>query len=97
MVTGLELFTAYFHEFEDRYVLIGGAACSVLMEEVGLDFRATKDLDIVLCVEAIDGKFVQTFWEFIRLGGYQNQQISTGKKIFYRFDHPANPAYPFIA
>jgi hypothetical protein len=27
-------------------VLIGGGACDVLMEEAGLEFRATKDLDL---------------------------------------------------
>jgi hypothetical protein len=32
--------------------LIGGTACIVIMQEAGLDFRATKDLDIVLYVEA---------------------------------------------
>ena len=29
-------------------VLIGGAACDLLFGEAGQDFRATKDLDLVL-------------------------------------------------
>ena len=44
---GLDRFKAHFEPFADRYVLIGGTACTLVMEEVGLEFRATKDLDIV--------------------------------------------------
>jgi hypothetical protein len=47
MVNGLERFKQYFAPYINQYVLIGGVACSVLMEEAGLDFRATKDLDII--------------------------------------------------
>ncbi|HEX3675870.1 MAG TPA: hypothetical protein VHU79_00535, partial [Sphingomicrobium sp.] len=35
-------------------MLIGGGACELLMGDVGVAFRATKDLDIVLIVEALD-------------------------------------------
>lgn len=44
MVRGLNRFKAHFESFSDRYVLIGGTACSLAMEEVGLEFRATRDL-----------------------------------------------------
>lgn len=64
------------------------------MEEVGLDFRATKDLDIVLYVEALDVGFVSVFWDFIKEGDYQNRQQSTGKDLFYRFYSPRNHDYP---
>ena len=39
MVTGLELFKTRFSDFADQYVLIGGAACTVAMQNVGVDFR----------------------------------------------------------
>jgi hypothetical protein len=64
------------------------------MEEAGLDARATKDLDIVLCLEALDPGFVATFWEFVRLGGYQQQERGEGQRSFYRFQKPTDPAYP---
>lgn len=70
MIEGLERFRDHFREFTDQYVLIGGAACDLAMEAAGLPFRATKDLDIVLCVEALDAAFVEAFWEFINEGGY---------------------------
>jgi len=57
MVKGLDLFREHFREYTDRYVLIGGTSCDLTMEEVGLPFRATKDLDIVLCVEALENGF----------------------------------------
>lgn len=50
MVTGIESFREWFKEFEDQYVIIGGTACDILMTEEGLDFRATKDIDLVLIV-----------------------------------------------
>ncbi len=94
MVRGIELFKEYFANYTDKYILIGGAACTVLMEEAGLPFRATKDLDIVLCVEALDAEFVDAFWAFIKDGSYQNKQKSTGKKRFYRFSSPADETFP---
>ena len=46
MVRGLELFQNRFAKFVDQYVLIGGTAASLTMEQAGLDFRATKDLPL---------------------------------------------------
>ncbi|MCF8130727.1 MAG: hypothetical protein K9N10_19615 [Deltaproteobacteria bacterium] len=96
MVKGLDLFKIHFEDFADHYVLIGGAACYLGMTEAGLDFRVTKDLDIVLCMEAeaLDTVFVQAFWDFVRKGGYHNRQKSTGKKLFYRFYGPLNKDFP---
>lgn len=94
MVNGLALFKNHFSNHVHQYVLIGGTACTVLMEEAGLAFRATKDLDIVLYVEALERDFSGVFWEFVRMGGYRYHQKSTEKKTFYRFSHPSNPAFP---
>jgi hypothetical protein len=96
MVRGLDLFRTHFENHADHYVLIGGTACSLAMEEAGLEFRMTQDLDIVLCVEALDGNFVQAFWDFVHAGRYENQQKSTGKKLFYRFHDPEDKAYPVM-
>jgi predicted nucleotidyltransferase len=68
MVKGLEVFRDYFREYSDRSILIGGTACDLAMEEAGVAFRATQDLDIVLCVEALDKEFVKAFWAFVRAG-----------------------------
>lgn len=94
MVKGLEYFKKHFASYTDHYVLIGGTACSIIMRDFGLDFRATKDLDIVLYIEALTPEFVTAFWEFIKEGGYQNRQQSTGKEIFYRFYSPNVKDFP---
>jgi hypothetical protein len=94
MVKGLDLFRERFSGFADRYVLIGGAACDLIMSNAGLPFRATKDLDIVLCIEALDVAFAEAFWAFIAEGGYQIRETATGRKQFYRFQKPVNRAYP---
>jgi len=96
MVKGINRFKAHFENFSDRYVLIGGAACFLSLDEAGLDFRVTKDLDIVLCVEALDADFAKAFWDFINKGKYKNTQKSTGKKLFYRFYEPDDVSFPHM-
>ena len=96
MVEGLELFKTHFADFTDQYVLIGGAACTVAMENVGQEFRATKDLDIVLCVEVLDKNFATAFWQFVRDGQYEAQEKATGQRQFYRFMKPQTDGYPFM-
>lgn len=94
MVKGLDLFREHFRGFADRYVLIGGTACDLIMNDAGLPFRATKDLDIVLCVEALDPTFARAFWAFVTAGQYQLQEKATGQKRFYRFQKPGKGQYP---
>lgn len=96
MIRGLDIFRDHFAGFTDHYVLIGGAASDLVMDDAGVEFRATKDLDIVLCIEALDAEFAEAFWAFIKAGGYEIQERSTGKKVFYRFKKPGNEAYPFM-
>lgn len=95
MVKGLEVFQHWFAEYSNQYVLIGGTAATLTMEEAGLEFRATKDLDVVLHVEALTPQFGQSFWRFIEAGGYAIRQASeTGKPIFYRFQKPSDASFP---
>jgi hypothetical protein len=96
VVKGLDYFREYFKDFQDSYTLIGGVACDLAMAEAGIDFRATKDLDIVLCTEVLDSAFVAKFWEFVKEGGYEHKEKSTGDKQFYRFNKPSNPEFPFM-
>lgn len=96
MVNGLECFRKHFAPYVDQYVLIGGTACTVIMQEAGLDFRATKDLDIVLYVEVLHENFVKAFWQFVDEGGYRNKQYGTSKEIFYRFSSPGSKNYPVM-
>lgn len=94
MVRGLETFRRYFEGYENQYVLIGGAACDIVFESNETLFRATRDLDVVLIVEALTPAFGEKFWEFIRDGGYRNKATNGEKPQFYRFDKPEDDSYP---
>lgn len=96
MVNGLPRFQNHFRDYLDKYILIGGAACDTLMENAGLEFRGTKDLDIVLCVEVLDAAFVKHFWKFIEAGKYEIINKNSGEPCFYRFTEPVDSSYPAI-
>ncbi|WP_085647145.1 MULTISPECIES: hypothetical protein [unclassified Pseudomonas] len=97
-VKGLDVFGRHFREYRDRYVLIGGVASALAMEDAGESFRATKDLDIVLVIEALDAEFVAHFWDFIKAGGYEIRQRGGERPnpVFYRFQGPKDEAYPVM-
>lgn len=95
-MVGLKKFSSHFADYQDRYIVIGGAATWLVLDAAGLEPRATKDLDIVLCVEVLDANFGIAFWEFIRAGGYEIQEKSEGEKSFYRFRKPAQTDYPYM-
>lgn len=96
MVTGIDRFREWFRGYEDQYAIIGGTACDLLMNEDGMDFRATKDIDLVLIVEAITPDFGKRFWQFVKDAGYEHRNKSTGLPQFYRFSHPTVGGYPFM-
>ena len=96
MVNGLQTFQRHFAAFQDAYLLIGGCACDIHFEAFDLPFRTTKDLDIVLCVEALSDDFLRTFWQFVRQGGYETRLRGSGGRQFYRFAKPAQPDYPYM-
>lgn len=94
MVKGLDTFRRYFEEYENQYVLIGGAACDIVFASNDTSFRATRDLDMVLIVEALTLEFGEKFWEFIQDGKYRNKATNREKPQFYRFDKPEDDSYP---
>lgn len=94
MVRGINSFREWFRGYEEQYAIIGGAACDLLMTDEGLEFRATKDIDLVLIVEAIDADFGKKFWEYVVSAGYEHKNKSTGEPQFYRFAGPQTRDYP---
>lgn len=97
MVRGLTIFQEWFKDFEDQYVLIGGTAAWISMEEAGLPFRGTKDLDIVLHIEVLTPAFGEKFWDFVRVGGYLKKEGEPGKgPSVYRFHKPQDEEFPFM-
>lgn len=96
MVDGLEYFLASFAGYEGYFVLIGGTACDLWMGEFAIDFRATKDLDIVLLADSLPAAFFETFWAFIREGGYASIERSETRPSFYRFRKPTDARHPLM-
>lgn len=94
MVKGLDVFRKYFADYEEQYVLIGGAACDILFESNEVNFRATRDLDMVLIIEALTPEFGEKFWNFIIAGRYRNKATNGRKTQFYRFDKPEEDSFP---
>ena len=94
-VRGLERFRAHFSGHDGAYVLIGGIACHEWLAERRLTVRATKDMDMVLILEALTPAFVRHFWAFVRAGGYTVAQRSEGGRVYFRFKHPSQADYPY--
>lgn len=95
MVRGLEKFREYFRNYNGSYVIIGGTACDIAISDAGFTPRATKDMDIILIVEAISPAFVSKFWEFVNEGGYEIKEIGDKERKYYRFIKPSNVEYPY--
>ena len=96
MVRGLELFRQRFREFEGSFVLIGGAACDEWFTALGLTFRSTKDLDIVLIIEELVPDVIRGLRVFIAEGGYEIRHRITGTPVLYRFAKPTKAEFPFM-
>lgn len=94
MVRGIEKFKEYFTGFEGNYIIIGGTACDILEESAGQQPRATKDIDVILIVEALTSEFVKRFWEFVKDGQYTTRQHGNGKNEYFRFLKPHIEAFP---
>lgn len=71
MVVGFESFREAFKGYEDSYTIIGGTACDILMDKADLDFRATKDIDMILLIDSRVEEFAKVFWDYIKAGGYR--------------------------
>ena len=95
MVTGMESFVQKFRDYTDCYTIIGGTACEILMTEADTEFRATRDIDMVLIMEARYREFAKVFWEYILEGQYIFGWKNSDKVHFYRFTEPVQ-GYPYM-
>lgn len=93
MVKGMESFRNKFKDYSDCYTVIGGAACDILMSEADMEFRATKDIDIILILENRNKEFAKIFWEYILEGQYLCGWKNSQDMHFYRFTEPVE-GYP---
>ncbi|MDE6095285.1 MAG: hypothetical protein K2G52_03770 [Muribaculaceae bacterium] len=98
MVKGIEKFKEHFSKYQDNYVIIGGTACEVHEDAAGQKPRTTKDIDMILIIEALSHDFVSEFWEFVKAARYEENHVGEKgeepKQQYYRFNKPANLEYP---
>ena len=94
IIARMQSFREWFKDYSDNFIIIGGAACSLIMEQESTDFRLTKDVDVVLLVEALTPDFGNRLWDYVREAGYEHLQASTGEPQFYRFVSPKSTRYP---
>ena len=96
MVRGVEKFKEYFRDYAGQYTFIGGTACDIILGNLGEDFRATKDLDMVLILEELSEQFANTFMQFVEDGGYEHINKGTGENQFFRFSKPKDTSFPYM-
>lgn len=95
-INGIEKFREYFKDYKDDYAIIGGTACSLLLDNMGLDFRATKDIDMVVICKNTKSNFIPELKKFIKDGKYKVYTNKDNKNKFYRFIKPVNQNYPVM-
>ena len=96
-MVGIDKIREYLGNFNVNYVIIGGTACNLNLEDADLQGRATKDIDMIVVCEAISSEYVRQFWTFIKAGGYKVCQMNTKdgvKRSFYRFIEPTDVSFP---
>ena len=94
MVVGIEKFREFFKDYPSSYVIIGGTASDIIIDDAGLTPRATRDIDIILVIEVLSNEFVKQFWNFIQAGKYNIRQKSSNLRNCYRFSNPETAGFP---
>ncbi len=96
MIRGLSHFKENFKKFTDDYILVGGVATYLQLEEVGAErIRPTKDLDIVLIMKPRT-EFLSALKDYVKAGGYEIQKGKNDQANFYRFLKPAKDEFPIM-
>lgn len=90
---GIGHFLAHLKGLEDEYVVIGGAAAAILMEQDGLEFRATRDVDLVLLTNA-SPTLKQRITEYVNLERFNKKERTEGTPRYYRFRDPEDATFP---
>lgn len=90
---GLDHFAAFFKDYQANYVVVGGAGLSVLMDEDGLKFRKTTDLDIVLLTKT-SVEFNNRIAAYVEEGGYKTKEATAEAPRYYRFLEPTDEKFP---
>lgn len=88
-------FTEYFKDYSDDYVVIGGLATAMIMNDLGFVARATKDIDLVV-ISKNNELFIKRLLSFIEIAGYKTKQRTTNdsRHNLFRFLDADDKTYP---
>ena len=90
---GIDHFLGHLKGLESEYVVIGGGAAAILMDQEGLEFRATRDVDLVLLTNASVALNARIS-DYIQLGGFKIKEATEGTPKYFRFRDPDDVAFP---
>ena len=95
MIQGLVNFTDYFKDYSKDYVVIGGLATAMVMNDLGFVARATKDIDLVV-ISKNNEEFIKKLLGFIELAGYKTKQRTNNdsRHNLFRFFDSEDKTYP---
>jgi len=95
LIRGLVNFTDYFKDYSDDYVVIGGLATAMIMNDLGFVARATKDIDLVV-ISKDNEPFIKRLLSFIEIAGYKTKQRTTNdsRHNLFRFLDTDDKTYP---
>lgn len=95
MIPGIEKFKAFFQGFEHDYVIIGGLATAMVMNDLGFVFRATKDVDLVV-ISINNEAFLKRVLHFIDEAQYKTKQRTNSdtRHNLFRFCDSEDKSYP---
>ena len=91
---GFDHFCNHLNGLEQHYVIIGGGAASILMEDEGLEFRATKDVDLVVLgrSEELNTRILA----YVKAGEYKIKEATDSSPRYYRFREPNQKDCPVL-
>lgn len=95
MIQGIESFTDYFKDNSNDYVVIGGLATAMIMNDLGFIARATKDIDLVVIAKDNE-EFLIKLLKYIDIAGYTTKQRTDedSRRNLFRFLDSEDKSYP---
>ena len=95
MIRGMATFTEYFKAYQEEYIVIGGLATAMVMNDLGFISRATKDIDLVV-VSKNNEAFIKALLQFIHQGDYKTKERTNNpdRHNLFRFLDSPDLEYP---
>ena len=94
-IAGSDKVALYLSKYNDCFVIIGGIATILVLDNLGAKTRVTKDFDIVVIADGTNDNFSKAIFKFLKDGKYKRGK-KEGREIHYRFIRPEVNGFPKI-